>query len=137
MLVFPDLLIWLETPAGLYPVAIELDRAATEPLAVLRRKLERYALALTEPQGLLGATQITLLFALCEVGLGRARSIEQLLAAHWSSRSFIVTGDLRGLAVVLDALVQTPQSHPQAVLGVASPPTRSPPMAPPIREPAL
>ena len=137
MLVFPDLLVWLETPAAMFPIAIELDRAATEPLAVLRRKLERYALALTEPQGLLGATQLTLLFALCEVGPGRARSIERLLAAHWSYRSFIVTGDLRGLARVLDGLVQTPQSHPQVALGVAGPPTRSLPMAPPIREPAL
>jgi hypothetical protein len=137
MLVFPDLLVWIETPAGMYPVAVELDRAATEPLAVLRRKLEQYALALTGPQGLYGATELTLLFALCEVGPGRARSIEQLLAAHWSYRSFIVIGDLQGLAGVLDALVQTPQSHPHVAMGAPGPPTRSLPMVPPIRDPAL
>jgi hypothetical protein len=135
MLVFPDLLVWLETPAGMFPVAVEID--ATEPLVVLHRKIERYALVLTEPHGLYGARELTLLFALCEVGPGRARSIKKLLAAHWHYRSFVVTGDVQDLAAVLDALVQTPQSHPQDALGGTDAPTRSLPMVPPSGEPAL
>ena len=137
MFVFPDLFVWIETPARVYPVAVELDRAATEPLAVLRRKLEQYALAISQPQGLYGARELTLLFALCEVGPGRARSIEQLLDDHWSYGSFMVTGDLQGLAGVLDVLVQTPQPTPQVSMGVSGPPTCSLPMPTPIKEPAL
>jgi hypothetical protein len=122
-LVFPDLLVWIETPTGTYAVAIELDRAATEPLALIRQKLERYALALIQPQGLYGATHLTLVFALWDVGPRRAQSIKDLLAAHWGGRSF-VTRELLDLETVLNGLITAPHSDPQIVGGGTGPVTR-------------
>lgn len=106
-LIIPDLLASIETPVGLHTLALEIDRG-TEPLHTLRRKINQYPVAFAIPEGFPCAA-LTLVFILRDVGPGRARSIEKLLAEHWEHRSFVLCNAIEGLDPILTALVETPQ----------------------------
>lgn len=130
-LVVPDLLASVETPAGRHTLAFEIDRG-TEPLHVLRQKLDRYAFALASPTGFHDTATLTLVFVLVDVGPGRARSIKQLLAASWGYPFHVVLGLSESLDPLLSALADTPQPNPPGAWGVSSPVSGSVSMAIPV-----
>lgn len=121
--IVPDLLMEIESPMGRHTLALEVDRGS-EPLAIIRAKLNQYALALVIP-GFARSSSFTLVVVLMGVGSGRAHSIERLLAESWTHRSFVAASGPRGLGRILDALAVTPQPTPPTVWGASGPSTQA------------
>lgn len=78
--IVPDLFALLDRPWGVDALAVEVD-LATEPLKVLRAKLEVYRRLHDSPEGLFGSPRFIL--AIATTGRGRLASIRDLMVAEW------------------------------------------------------
>ncbi len=136
-LVVPDLFARIETPAGIHTLAVEIDRRASEPLSVIRGKVERYRVVLCQPAGLLDAARLTLLFVLVESGPGRTRAIEGILDEQWFGSSAVGSEGPNVVETVLAAFARySPDDLPRR-LGRSEPITADAITAPPLSDGGL
>lgn len=100
--IVPDLFAVLDCPDGAVALAVEVD-LGTEPLKVLRAKLENYSRLAAGPEGLFGWKEFGVCVALS--GKGRVAFVRELLATDWGGQSFLwclESGPLEELSRFMD-----------------------------------